>query len=232
MSANLKVESDRFNSVLWRYSIVTKKTLRETINRAALNVAFEAMRLTTRAKAEEIRILGTAQDPQRKRWWQHVVNVIKKTGHILKRNKFKTEKQNGKRVRVKTETIERGIQGEFTREDLVKVSNDIKRRRISGVTYIASGFLPAVRHFWQRVKDKPFRRGGAQTPKQYGAPNGRAYEHGGQWNPAAVFENRTEAAVKVGGPALRSAMRIVGVDMAAYLQRKIKKNAEQNRGRK
>jgi hypothetical protein len=230
VSVEAKTELSRFNRVLTRYQEATKKSARDVINRAALNVAFESMKGTRRAKAEEIKRLGTTSDPNRKVWWMYVTKILKSTGYTIKRNTFASVRIGSrKRKRVKTGTVEVGIQGSFTREDLVRASNDIKSKRVRGIGYIAAGFLPAVRYFWNKVKDKPFLRSGPSVPKQYGSPLGRGYEEGSVFNPSAVIMNTTEAAVKVGRQAVLNAMRTVGIDMAGYLQKRMKRDAERAR---
>lgn len=221
----LKLETKRFETTLRRYAASSKRTVREVINRAALNVAFEAMDLTKRANADDIKRLGTKSDPKRLVWYKYIAKVISQTGYIIKKNRFKTVTVDGKKKRVLSHTEEKGIHGRYTVEQARMVSDKIKASRLRGIGYVASGFLPAVEHFWRRVKDKPFRRG--RAPKQYGAPNGIAREGGSEWNPLAHFENRATGSVKVATAALQSAFRKVGIDMADYLQKKMKRNAQE-----
>lgn len=222
----VSLDTAMFKQTLSRYALQSSRTIREVINRTALNLAFESMNETKRARRDEIDKLGTKADPKARVWWRYIKKLIRETGFNIANTTAKSVSKLKRKKGSVHSVIGTGVSG----RDLTAVSEKVKAGRRRAIGYIASGWLPAVEFFWNRVKDKPFRRGG-NKPKQFGPPQGRGYESGATWNPAAHIENKTDAAGRIAGLAYRKSLRNVGVEMVRYMRERMEKAALKARRR-
>ena len=132
----------------------TKKTFPEIVNATVLDMAFRALAATVRANAQEIRNLSLRS------WWpKYIAKRLAGEGVSVKLTK---KQGGGKRL----------IQGAFTQKDAKLASKQIIAARLRSVSFIASGWLAAIRDLLPLVpgRDRPPKS--PRNARQSGQPKG------------------------------------------------------------
>ena len=111
-----------------------------------------------------------------------------------------------------------------TREEAAEYSRKVIASRLRSVTFLKSGWLPAVRRLWVVARDKFF-AGNAGGARQYGQAKGSVTPAVAGDNPAAIIVNSAAGIDKMGVGALQRAVDGAAADMADYIARKMEGSA-------
>jgi hypothetical protein len=132
---SLTIDQAAFTRTLRRYAKVNKKTFREIVNKKALDLAFNAQRLTEAAdpKAIEYKLgaIGNKVGRNRK------TGGLRKGRRILKEDNFAARIVNSRRKKAGQPLI--------WGKELERAAQKLINARVRAVKFLRSGWLPAIK---------------------------------------------------------------------------------------
>ncbi len=220
MSATITIspgEMRSFQETIRRRIAVGKEDARDIVNAKALDIAYRSMANTRQADKTKIEhTLGVAG---------YRVSRSKKTGEFKKRGIDLIEDSFAARI-VNAQHTKRGESWVFGAE-LIKQAKALINARVRAVTFIKSGWLPAIRKLSTVVKDARVKASAkASGVRAFGKPKGSAKAAPtGTSFPSAVITNfankdsqRAAGLVQTG---LSAGVRESIADMEVYIKRKV-----------
>jgi hypothetical protein len=180
----VKVDHTQFDRALTQYLKVSKKGLREILNRKAAIIASSASRNTKRADREKIQSdLGrfvTVQETTKKGTTRNrrALQLNTRKGHSAPLAELIINKR---RARVG----EKGLEG----AELSAAVRKMIAGRLRSVSFLASGWLPAVRDLLPFIEQKSGLKVD-RSARWYGRPKGAGFPAKLSIAPFAVIENR------------------------------------------
>lgn len=243
-SAEMTWDQRLFDRTLRDYMRISSRTTAQIINTKAYYIARRALWYTAKASPEKVRLaLGESKAMMQVR---------------LKSGKFSKSKRHLKSFFAKGEgrtkapllalivQKQRRLEGKpspwkgKTRTAGAAAMLEAMRKafqaRMRSIGFLKAGWLPAIRTL-SRFADlgAPF---APIDARQYGRPKGRATPGKEGWRPIAEIENmattyrdKKGALIKFGGPALQQAFDEEAADMRAYMERKLRADAEEFNGK-
>lgn len=165
MASTITVDLSRFNAAVAKYGELTKEAAGDAINRKALYVALGAMERTKRANRADIEKLGLVTSSVRKR-----VDAKGRTRTIRKFD-FQAESAIANyagALRRHGKTLD-----QFSnRDEIKKAARKWISSKLKHISFLASGWLKAVRQLSPKVSGASFKSFG--DVRQYGVAKGYA----------------------------------------------------------
>lgn len=198
-------QQDVFDRELDRYIAASSKELPTILNSKAYFVARKALWFTDKAAAVKIRRL----EKMKGRNGGHLVGSI-----INKRRKAK------------------GENGLYGKEMKVEVDRLIAAR-LRSVAFLKSGWIPAIRFLDPKAQDKQLAGPTVRGATQYGRPKGTASAATEAvlscviQNLAQAKSDRINALTTIGGRGLNRAFLDEAASMVEYVEKKMKKHADE-----
>ncbi len=217
MSASITIDTSQMFRAIAEYRGATHKDWGEIVNRAAVNVALRTAQGTKKADASAIR------DLENQPWWpRFIAKYFRDRGHTFVKTssakKFGGSKSN-------KSTVRHFVKGSsYTVAEARALSRRIIAARVRGITFIRSGWIPAIRLL------APFAKVHLRVTdaKQRGSDKGGATPAKVAINPTAYIFNSVKGAGIVGPAALQSAVSFVAKDMIEYARKKMIETARRH----
>jgi len=215
MSAKLEIDTSQMTRALREYQDATKKDFAEVVNRAAVNVALRAAQFTKKADR------GSIQALENQPWWpRFIAKYFRDKGSTF--NKTVSGRKFGIDEKVKVRRFVKG--SSYSKAEARQLSRRIIGSRIRAITFIRSGWIPAIRLLAPFAKV----RLRVADAKQRGKDKGGATPAKAGINPTSFIMNNAQGAGTVGDDALQKAVSFVASDMIAYARKKMSETARKH----
>lgn len=235
-AVSLKIDMREFNKVLPKYLEHNRRSLQEIVNFKLKAIAFDAIDTTKAARADKIReALG-----------QTATRIAYRRGAGRERKLLKTPKPvfgrdaRGAYAIVTAWAKKRGVT--LPRPGLRSFVERQRGRRISGVGFIKSGWIPAAEKMKRVASAKGYARRPLARPKKYGKNKGGAIPApvgaktwGAIWNKAIL--PLSKHSYHMGNPmaharrGLQVAFNNEVASMVLYITKKLQPVADKYRGK-
>ena len=212
---SLTIDQAAFTRTLRRYAKVNKKTFREIVNKKALDLAFNAQRLTEAAdpKAIEYKLgaIGNKVGRNRK------TGALRKGKRILKEDNFAARIVNSRRKKAGQPLI--------WGKELERAAQKLINARVRAVRFLRSGWLPAIKKLSFAVDRRDRVRWPKGLVKGKAKPKGYGIAARSELKPAALVvnsatKNNAKAQSKI-IKGLKAGLNATMADMVVYIERKM-----------
>lgn len=212
---SLTIDQAAFTRTLRRYAKVNKKTFREIVNKKALDLAFNAQRLTEAAdpKAIEYKLgaIGNKVGRSRK------TGALRKGRRILKEDNFAARIVNSRRKKAGQPLI--------WGKELERAAQKLINARVRAVKFLRSGWLPAIKKLSYSVDRRDRVRWPKGLVKGKAKPKGYGIAARSELKPAALVvnsatKNNAKAQAKI-IKGLKAGLNATMADMVIYIDRKL-----------
>ena len=212
---SLTIDQAAFTRTLRKYAKVNKKTFREIVNKKALDLAFNAQRLTEAADPSAIEYkLGAIGNK---------VGRSRKTGKIRKGRRILSE--NNFAARIINSRRKKAGQPLIWGKELERAAQKLINARVRAVRFLRSGWLPSIKklsYSVERRERRPWPKGltrGKAKPKGYGiAARSELRPSALVVNSATKNNSKAQAKIIRG---LKAGMNATMADMVIYIERKM-----------
>ena len=212
---SLTIDQAAFTRTLRKYAKVNKKTFREIVNKKALDLAFNAQRLTEAADPSAIEYkLGAIGNK---------VGRSRKTGKIRKGRRILSE--NNFAARIINSRRKKAGQPLIWGKELERAAQKLINARVRAVRFLRSGWLPSIKKLSLSVErrdrvrwPKGLVRGKAK-PKGYGIAARSELRPSALVVNSATKNNRKAQAKIIRG--LKAGLSATMADMVTYIERKM-----------
>tara|TARA_R100000655_G_scaffold13403_2_gene30367 strand:- start:69 stop:737 length:669 start_codon:yes stop_codon:yes gene_type:complete len=212
---SLTIDQAAFTRTLRRYAKVNKKTFREIVNKKALDLAFNAQRLTEAADPQAIEYklgaIGNKVGRNRK------TGGTRKGRRILKEDNFAARIVNSRRKKAGQPLI--------WGKELERAAQKLINARVRAVRFLRSGWLPAIKKLSFAVDRRDRVRWPKGLTKGKAKPKGYGIAARSELKPAALVvnsatKNNAKAQSKI-IKGLKAGLNATMADMVVYIERKM-----------
>ena len=212
---SLTIDQAAFTRTLRRYAKVNKKTFREIVNKKALDLAFNAQRLTEAADPQAIEYklgaIGNKVGRNRK------TGALRKGRRILKEDNFAARIVNSRRKKAGQPLI--------WGKELERAAQKLINARVRAVKFLRSGWLPAIKKLSLAVDRRDRVRWPKGLVKGKAKPKGFGVAARSELKPAALVvnsatKNNAKAQSKI-IKGLKAGLNATMADMVVYIERKM-----------
>ena len=212
---SLTIDQAAFTRTLRKYAKVNKQTFREIVNKKALDLAFNAQRLTEAAdpKAIEYKLgaIGNKVGRNRK------TGGLRKGRRILKEDNFAARIVNSRRKKAGQPLI--------WGKELERAAQKLINARVRAVKFLRSGWLPAIKKLSYSVDRRDRVRWPKGLVKGKAKPKGYGVAARSELKPAALVansatKNNAKAQAKI-IKGLKAGLNATMADMVIYIDRKM-----------